>query len=144
MVSLLAVCLTGLAAPNVPIIVCTGHYEKPTSGLSGDASFLVFTSYPAFDQVLGCMPPIGNRKSHPMTESLFSEYDVVVVILRKKGTTTYSEVTARMVETTLNVSYRMETNQTGSDLFASPLVLAVPKGSAQTVAYLENGKPVGK
>ena len=135
--------LTTSADRTVNATIHTGHFEKNSSGLIGDASFLLFTDYAAFERVLGTTSPVGVRRPNPMTEAGFKDQLVAAVIKRGKAVTTYSEVTATADGSTLMVKYKAEVGTPGMATFASPLVVAVPKGQLTKVVFVENGKEVG-
>lgn len=141
---LLALSLVVTADPAVKLTVHTGHFEKNSSGLKGDASFRVFTDFATFEKVLGTVPSVGPRKANPVTAATFQDHDLVVVIKRGKAITTYSEVSTTSDDTTLTLSYKTDVGTPGTAEFASPLVVAVPKGKAASVKFVENGKEVGK
>jgi hypothetical protein len=126
--------------------VHTGHFEKNTSGLKGDASFLLYKDAAEFEKVFGTVPPAGlgaGRKSNPVTKEVLDKMMVVAVIKRGKAITTYTEVSATADGETLTVKYTAETGAPGTATFASPLVVAVPKGKITKVVFVENGKEVG-
>lgn len=143
-VHLLALSLVAAADPTVKLTVHTGHFEKNSSGLKGEASFRVFTDLATFEKVLGSVPPVGPRKANPVTEVTFQNHDLVVVIKRGRAITTFTEVSVTSDGSTLSLCYKAEAGTAGAAEFASPLVVAVPKGKAAGVKYLENGKEVGK
>lgn len=139
-----AVLLTSAVfADNPKLVIHTGHFEKKSSGLKGDASFRVFTDFAAFEKVLGTVPSVGPRKANPVTATTFQDHDVIVVIKRGKAITTYTEVAVTSDSSTLTLSYKTDTGTPGTAEFGSPLVVAVPKGKAGSMKYLENGKEVG-
>jgi hypothetical protein len=140
---LLALSLIASADPAVTATIHTGHFEKNSSGLKGDASFLMFTDFAAFEKVLGTTPPVGVRRPNPMTEAGFKDVLVAVVIKRGKAVTTYSEVTAVADGTTLTLKYKADAGTPGTATFASPLVVGVPRGKLTKVVFVENGKEVG-
>jgi hypothetical protein len=143
-VHLLALSLVATADPAVKLTVHTGHFEKISSGLKGDASFQVFTEFAAFEKVLGVVPSVGPRKANQVTAATFQDHDLLVVIKRGKAIVTYTEVSVTSDGSTLTLSYKTDTGTPGTAEFASPLVVSVPKGKAGSVKYQENGKEVGK
>lgn len=132
-----------LAADPPAFIVHTGQFEKNSSGLSGDASFLLFTSADAFDKVFGTVPPVGVRKPNPVSAGTFDKNLVAAVIRRGKAVVTYTEVSVKVDGDTATVKYSTEAGTPGTAMFASPLVVSFPKGAVTKVVFVENGKEVG-
>ena len=125
-----------------------GHFEKNTSGLKGDSSYLLVPDYAAFEKVFGTVPPAGlgkggGRRNTPVTKATFDTSLVAVVIKRGAAVTTYSDVAAYLDGDTVTVTYKAETGPVSSAKFASPLFVAVPKGKVKKVVFVENGKEVG-
>lgn len=132
-----------LAADPPAFTVHTGHFEKNSSGLSGDASFLLFTSADAFDKVFGAVPPVGVRKPNSVNAVAFDKNAVAAVIRRGKAVVTYTEVSVKFDGGTATVKYSTEAGTPGTATFASPLVVSFPKGTVTKVVFVENGKEVG-
>jgi hypothetical protein len=132
-----------LAADPPAFTAHTGHFEKNSSGLSGDASFLRFTSADSFDQVFGTVPPVGVRKPSPVTAGVFDKNAVAAVVRRGRAVVTYTEVSVKTDGDTATVRYSTETGTPGTATFASPLVVSFPKGMVSKVVFVENGKEVG-
>ncbi len=132
-----------LAADPPAFTVHTGHFEKNSSGLSGDASFLLFTSAEAFDKVFGTVPPVGVRKPSPVNTGAFDKTVVAAVVRRGKAVVTYTEVSVKIDGDTATVKYSSEAGTPGTATFASPLVVSLPKASVTKVVFVENGKEVG-
>jgi hypothetical protein len=127
--------------------VYTGHFEKNTSGLNGDASFLLLSDFDAFGKIFGTVPPGGLgggvRKNEPVTKEVFDKQLVAAVVKRGKAITTYTEVSTKTDGETLTVTFKSEEGKPSTATFASPLVVAVPKGKIAKVVFVENGKEVG-
>lgn len=127
--------------------VHTGHFEKNTSGLKDEPSLLILTDDAAFGKVFGTVPPAGlgggARKNNPVTKEVFEKNVVVAVIKRGKAITTYTEVSTKADGETLTVSFKSEAGKEGTATFASPLIVAVPKGKITKVVFVENGKEIG-
>jgi hypothetical protein len=131
------------ADDKVEARVYTGHYEKNTSGLSGEASFLVYHDFAEFEKVFGVVPPIGARKPNPVTDDVLADNRVVAVIKRGKAVVVFTEVAVTSDGQTLTVRYKAEVGAPGAATFATPLVVSVPKGKETKVVFVENGKEVG-
>jgi hypothetical protein len=127
--------------------VHTGHFEKNDSGLKGGESLLLLTDADAFGKVFGTVPPGGLgggvRKNNPVPKDLFDTHLVAAVIKRGAAITTYKEVSTKTDGDTLTVTFKSEQGQPGTATFASPLVVAVPKGKIAKVVFVENGKELG-
>lgn len=128
-------------------IVHTGHFEKNTSGLKDEPSLLLLKDDDAFGKVFGAVPPAGLgggvRKNNPVTKGVFEANVVAAVIKRGKAITTYTEVSTKTDGDTLTVTFKSEAGKPGTANFASPLVVAVPKGKIAKVVFVENGKEIG-
>jgi hypothetical protein len=130
----------GLSAPTR-----TGHFEKNTSGLKGETSFLVLRDIDSFEKVFGTVPPLGGKKANPVTKELFEKGVVVAVITRAAAVTTYSDPTI-LIDTensTVKLSYKSVTGPPGTATFASPLIVMVPKEKMNGAVFFDNGKEVG-
>lgn len=127
--------------------VHTGHFEKNTSGLTDEPSLLLLKDDADFGKVFGAVPPSGlgggARKNNPVTKDVFDANVVVAVIKRGKAITTYTEVSTKTEGETLTVTFKSEEGKPGNAAFASPLVVAVPKGKIAKVVFVENGKEIG-
>jgi hypothetical protein len=127
--------------------VHTGHFEKNTSGLKDEPSLLLLGDDDAFGKVFGTVPPAGLgggvRKNNPVTKDLFEKQLVAAVIKRGKAITTYTEVGTKTDGETLTVTFKSEEGKPGTATFASPLIVAVPKGKITKVVFVENGKEIG-
>jgi hypothetical protein len=127
--------------------VHTGHFEKNNSGLKDEPSLLLLTDLAAFEKVFGTVPPTGlgggARKNNPVTKEVFEKHLVAAVIRRGKAVTTYTEVSTKTDGETLTVSFKSEEGKPTTANFASPLVVAVPKGKLTKVVFVENGKEIG-
>lgn len=145
----LALATAALAADPVPAEPVAfkqyaGHFEKNTSGLTGANSFLLLPNKEAFDKVFGTLPPLRNDTATRLPADVFAKHVVVAVITRADAPTEYSKVAAVRTGTTLTVSYQAKTGPASSAKFASPLLLAVPKGQFTEVSFVHDGKVVGQ
>ena len=69
---------------------------------------------------------------------------VVAVIKRGNATTTYKVDGVTAADGVLQVSYTATPGKASpSARFASPLIVAVPKGNYKSVNFIENGKKAG-
>src|SRR5262245_45049436 len=67
------------------------YFEKNTSGLKGDQSFLVFADKEAFEKVLDLRRPLmGDKKPAPVPADAFEKKLVFAVISRGNAITTYA------------------------------------------------------
>ncbi len=128
-------------------VVHTGHFEKNTSGLKDEPSLLLLKDDTAFGAIFGAVPPSGlgggGRKNNPVTKDVFDNSVVAAVVKRGKAITTYTEVSTKTDGETLTVTFKSEAGKPGTATFASPLVVAVPKGKITKVVFVENGKEIG-
>jgi hypothetical protein len=132
--------------PKPDLVIHTGHYEKNSSGLTGDASLLLFADGDGFERVFGAIPAAGvggGRKTNAVTKATFEKRVVAAIVKRGNATTTYTEVAAAVDGDTLTVKYKTESGTPGTATFSSPLIISVPKGKEMRVVFVENGKEVG-
>ena len=135
------------AKPEETKIACaaySGHFEKNTSGLKGDASQLVFTDAETFGKIFGVLPPTGTRKSTPLPTDLFEKSIVLALITRGAATATYSDVYTTISGSTLTVHYKSALGAPTTATFATPLILSVPKEGIKTVVFMGNEKETAK
>jgi hypothetical protein len=127
--------------------VHTGHFEQNTSGLKDEPSLLLLADDDAFGKVFGTVPPAGLgggvRKPNPVTKDVFEKNVVAAVIKRGKAITTYVEVGTWIDGETLTVTFKSEEGKPGTATFASPLIVAVPKGKFTKVVFVGNGMEIG-
>ncbi len=122
--------------------VYTPYFEKNTSGLKGDVSYLAVTNRKGFDALFGVARTMGPRPEF-LPADAFEKKMVVGVIKRGNAITTYKVDGVTAADGVLRVSYTATTGKPGSARFASPLVIAVPRGACKSVEFVENGKKVG-
>lgn len=128
-------------------VVHTGHFEKQDTGLKGESSLLLLTDNESFTKYLGAVPPSGLgggvRKYTPVTKDVFDQKVVAVVIKRGHAITLYTEVSTKTEGDTLTMTFKSQEGKPNAGTFASPLVVAVPKGTITRVVFVENGKEIG-
>src|SRR4051812_34929331 len=92
----------------VECVVHSGHFERNTSGLTGETSAMVFTDAEGMGKVLGTVPPLigkGANKPNPVTADAFEKGLVACVISRGPAVVTYSGISTALAGTTLKVKY---------------------------------------
>ncbi|MDY3558694.1 hypothetical protein R5W23_005836 [Gemmata sp. JC673] len=151
----LFVALVAVAAParaadeakgeKVPHTDYEAYFEKNSSGLKGDASYLALTGTDGFDKVFAARPPlIGKPRPALLPAGAFDKQFVAAVVKRGNAVTTYTvEAVTRDTDGTVYVQYKATAGPAGTATFASPLVVSVPKEGAKKVTFIENGKAVG-
>jgi hypothetical protein len=118
------------------------YFESNQSGLKGPESFLVITDRAKFDATFGIGVVMG-RGVEVLPANAFDSKIVVAAIHRGKSVWTYKVEGASTRDGVLTLRYHAETKEAGgSASFASPLIVAVPKGDCKTVEFIENGKKV--
>jgi hypothetical protein len=120
-----------------------GHFEKNTSGLKGDASFLAFTDREGFDKVFGTVPPLMGKKPNVLPKDAFEKNLVAAVIHRGNAPWEYKVDKVTAQEGTLRVYYTAMSKAATTAKFSSPLILTVPKGKYTSVVFIENNKEAG-
>lgn len=123
-----------------------GYFEKNTSGLKGEFSLLAITTREKFDSVFGFGRVIGKLPPLlPTEQDAFAKSLVVGVITRGTAVTTYKVEQVTADGNTLMVTYSSTTPKGGGTaMYASPMIIAVPRGTYTSVVFVENGKTLGK
>lgn len=120
------------------------YFEKNTSGLKGDVSFVAFTDQKEFDKVFALRPPLmKGKKSVPLPDKVFEKQVVFSIIKRGNSITTYTVEKVTADGEALYVQFKSEAGPPGTATFASPLIVAADKGRAKKVVFIENGKEIG-
>jgi hypothetical protein len=120
------------------------YFEKNTSGLKGEQSFIGFTTPAAFEKVFALRPPLmGGQKPVPVPAAAFEKQLVFAVITRGPAITRYTVEKVTRDADTIYVQYTAEMGKPGTATFASPLILSTEKGKATKVVFIQNGKTVG-
>lgn len=125
-----------------------GHFERNNSGLTGDASFLLFPDLAAFEKVFGTVPPAGlgknpGSKAVNVSKATFDTSVVATIIKRGNSPVSYIDATATLEGDTVTVAYKSQPGQPTSARLASPLILAFPKDKVKKVVFVENGREIG-
>lgn len=133
---------TSAEGKAVPYHVYTSYFEKNSSGLTGDTSYLALTSREAFDRVFGAAATMRTKEFLP--DDAFERRLVVAVVKRGDRPWRYHVKDVTAEGGTLTVRYDAHPNRGGSARFASPLILAVDRGDYSKVEFIENGRRVGE
>jgi hypothetical protein len=121
--------------------VHSGYFEKNTSGLKGDASYLTFTDQKSFDQVFGTAATMKPQNFLP--KNVFDSRLVVAVIKRGTAVTEYNVAKVTIDDGTVYVQYEAKAKDGGGTArYASPLIISFDKGRYTAVVFIENGKKV--
>ncbi|MBY0230793.1 MAG: hypothetical protein K2W96_16020 [Gemmataceae bacterium] len=138
-----AILLLALAADKPAIY--GPYFESNKSGLKGEASYLVFTDAKRFGEVLRPLPPVGKRRTVAVPDAAWKESLALVVIRRGATPFTYALDSVEEKDGTLVCKFTSRADgKPGTATFASPFVVAVPKGKAKEVRFVENGKEAEK
>ena len=140
--------VAGLAAADdakgekVEYTLHDGQFEKNTSGLKGDVSFLSISDRDAFDKMFGVAFTMG-KKPNVVPKDAFEKKLAAAVITRGNAVTTYTVEKVTSEGTTLYLQYKTTTGPVASARFASPLIVTVDKGSIKKVVFIADGKTAG-
>ena len=118
------------------------YFEKNNSGLKGEESLLAVTDQEKFDAIFGVGFVMG-KKPDLLSKDAFEKQMVLSVIKRGSAITTYAVKGVTETDGTLYVDYTAETGAPSTAKFASPVLIAIPKGKYKSVVFVENGKKVG-
>jgi hypothetical protein len=128
---------------KVEFTVHKGYFEKRTSGLKGEPSFVAVTDYKTFDDLFGFATVMKNPNK-PLPKDTFDNKIVVATVKRGNMMVTYTVEKVTADGDTLTVRYKSEAGPATSATFASPLILSVDKGKYTKVVFIDNGKEAGK
>lgn len=117
-----------------------GYFEKNTSGLKGDTSYLVITDQDSFDNVFGVGVTMG-KKPDFLPKDVFDKRIVVAVIKRGKAIWVYQVQKVTVDGGTLYVQFE-DAPKNVNFMAASPMIASVDKGDYKEVVFIENGKKV--
>lgn len=130
-----------LAAGAAPFERYTSYFERNDSGLSGEASYLAFSSQDQFDRVFGPAATMGRNSFLPRNS--FPGKIVVAAVHRGSYLTTYDSIAAEPQDQVLYIRYTVKKGTPGSAVFHSPLILAIDAAHFSKVVFVENGKQAG-
>ena len=121
------------------------YFESNQSGLKGDAtSIIACLDQDAFDNVFH-PAAVMRKKQEFLPKDAFDKQFVVAVIKRGKATWDFKVESVTAEKDTVFVRYKGEEQKSsGTATFATPLIIALDKGSYTSVVYIENGKEIGK
>lgn len=117
------------------------YFERNDSGLTGDTSYLVFTSQEQFDKIFH--PAATGGQNNFLPDNAFQTKMVVATIARGNFVRTYDSPRVTSKNGKLYVWYKVTDRKQESATYASPLILAVNKGRYSQVIFMQDGKRVG-
>lgn len=119
------------------------YFEKNTSGLKGDVSYLVLPDKKGFDEAFGIGVVMG-KKPDLISEGAFEKKLVIAVINGGDAPITYKVDGVTAADGALQISYTATAGKKSDTArFASPLIITVSNGDYKTVNFIENGKEAG-
>jgi hypothetical protein len=130
-------------AEKLDYTVHSGHFEKNTSGLKGEDSFLLLGTREQFDEIFGAGFVMG-KKPAVVPKEAFEKKLVAAVIHRGNAMWTYEVTKVTSDGGTVTIEYKAKPGEAGTARFASPLILSFDKGKAKKVVFVENGKKAGE
>jgi hypothetical protein len=119
-----------------------GHFEKKSSGLKGDTSFLVITDAKSFRDVFGIARTMGPKLNF-VADGAFDAKVVLATIQRGNKAVTYKVDKVTDDDGVLTIAYTSTPGKESTATFHSPLIVSVDKGNYKSVVFLENGKKAG-
>ncbi len=122
----------------------TGHFESNMSTLRGEQSYIVVATQAEFEATFGTAFVAGGKKTY-LPKDAFEKKLVLATVKRGNTAWTYQVEKVTLDGKTLNVQYTATASAGGGGTakFASPMIVAVPRGNYQSVVFIENGKAVG-
>lgn len=118
------------------------YFEKNSSGLKGDVSFLAISDLKTFNDIFGVGRTMGPKPNY-LPDNAFETKVVLATIQRGMKNVTYKVDKVTADDDTLYLVYTTTTKESASATFHSPLVVSVEKGKYKSVVFIENGKKVG-
>jgi hypothetical protein len=136
--------LTAAAEKKLDAVIYGPYFEKNTSGLKPDkedSSYLVFKDKAAFDKVFGS-GRVMKQKPKLLDKGDFDKNLVIAVIKRGKQIHQYTVEGVTVDDGKVRIAYKADPKggAGGTARFASPLVVAIPKGDYKSVEFVENKK----
>ncbi len=127
---------------DVDYDVHSGYFESNKSGLTGDSSYLAFSSQKAFDAVFGVARVMGDKPRF-LPKDAFDAKVVVAVVKRGKSVYDYKVEKVTNDDGVLTLQFTAAPQESSATAtFATPLIVSVDKGKYDSVAFIENGKKV--
>ena len=120
-----------------------GYFVRNDAPIAGNPAFLVLPSKKSFDGVFGFGFVMG-AKPKLVDNKLFDANLIAVVVKEGNAPTTYEVQKVEREKGRLVVHYKATQKQATTARFRSPLILSVPRGDYAEIAFIENGKEVGK
>jgi hypothetical protein len=117
----------------------SGYFEKRTSGLKGDSSYLAITDVAEFDKVFGVGFVMGKK---PIVVPKEGWGKLLIASVIKRGNATHEYTVEKVTRTgdKLTVAYKANKGDATTAMFATPLILSLEKGDLKEVVFVENGK----
>jgi hypothetical protein len=129
-----------LADDRVEVKTYGPYFEKNTSTLKGDVSYVVVTEKKAFNNTFGSGFTTG-KKPTLIPDDTFKDDLVVAVIRRGTAIYTYEVGEATLKDGVLTFRFKSTKKAGGGTAkFSSPLIVTVPKKGVTSVTFVENGK----
>ncbi|MCX7664264.1 MAG: hypothetical protein N2112_01810 [Gemmataceae bacterium] len=120
-----------------------GYFEKNSSGLKGEASYLVISDREKFDSIFGVGFVMGPKPVLlPNDADEFKKLLVIATIKRGNSITNYEIKGVTITEGVVTLDYKATAEAPSTATFASPLILSIPKEKVKKVIFNENGKKV--
>jgi hypothetical protein len=119
------------------------YFEKNSSGLTGESSFLAITDQAGFEKVFGVGRVMG-KAPDLLPKDAFDKKMVIAVIKRGSALFDYKDVSVTSAAGVLYVKYTAEGKGAGGTAkFASPLILTVDRSNFKSVVFVDSDKKVG-
>ena len=131
------------AGQKVAYTVHSGYFRRNDSGLEDPLHALVITDQKRFDQIFGVAFVMG-AKPKVLPEKAFDTLAVCALIHQGNKVWTYTVEGVTQNEGVLTIKYKATAADGGTAMFASPLIVSVPKGNYREVRFVENGKVIAE
>ena len=128
---------------KVPYTVHSGYFRRNDSGLEDPLHAMVITDQKRFDQIFGVAFTMG-AKPKILPEKGFDTLVVCALIHQGNKVWSYTVEGVTQEEGVLTIKYKATAADGGTAMFASPLIVSVPKGNYRQVRFVENNKVVAE
>ncbi|MBM3994674.1 MAG: hypothetical protein FJ303_11060 [Planctomycetes bacterium] len=119
------------------------YFVKNNAPLPTNPAYLIVNDKKAFDEIFGVAFVMG-QKPKLVGETLFEKNRILVVVKSGNFLATYKVEDVRIDKRQLQLKYTATDKGPTSARFNSPLIVAVPRGDYDEVAFIENGKEAAR
>jgi hypothetical protein len=120
-----------------------GYFVSNRSDIKDPETYLVITTPEQFTKCFGSGAVMGKR-NNLLPAGAFDSKVVLVTVKKGNQIWTYKVDKVVVKDGVVNIQYEAAPGAAGTAMYASPMIVSVPKGAYKTVVFVENGKEVKK